>query len=98
MAQLVLVVDDDPAQRRILEENIKRFGYRVLTADGGTMALGYAGWEANQLEDEIKANAWLTTPATPEIVFDAPLSARWDRAARDVGVTRAQLTGPAGHA
>ena len=39
MAQLVLVVDDDPAQRRILEENIKRFGYRVLTADGGTMAL-----------------------------------------------------------
>ncbi len=39
MAQLVLVVDDDPSQRRILEENIKRFGYRVMTADGGETAL-----------------------------------------------------------
>ncbi len=39
MAQLVLVVDDDPSQRRILEENIKRFGYRVIAADGGDAAI-----------------------------------------------------------
>ena len=39
MAHTVLVVDDDPAQRRILEENIKRFGYRVMTAEGGEQAL-----------------------------------------------------------
>lgn len=39
MTQIVLVVDDDPAQRRILEENIKRFGYRVLTAEGGAEAI-----------------------------------------------------------
>ena len=63
-----------------------------------TMALGYAGWEAEQLEEEIKSNAWLTTPATPEIVFDAPYQARWDRATHAIGVTREQLTGPAGHA
>ena len=64
----------------------------------GVMALGYAGWEARQLEDEILANAWLTTPATSEIVFDTPYEARWDRAARTVGVTREQLRGPHGHA
>ena len=39
MPKRVLVVDDDPAQRRILEETIKRFGYNVETADSGETAL-----------------------------------------------------------
>jgi DNA-binding NtrC family response regulator len=39
MPKRVLVVDDDPAQRRILEETIKRFGYNVATADSGEKAL-----------------------------------------------------------
>ena len=39
MPKRVLVVDDDPAQRRILEETIKRFGYSVATADSGDKAL-----------------------------------------------------------
>ncbi|MEQ9143453.1 MAG: sigma-54 dependent transcriptional regulator [Parvibaculaceae bacterium] len=39
MAQTVLVVDDDPAQRRILEEVVGRDGYRVLSADSGQAAL-----------------------------------------------------------
>jgi DNA-binding NtrC family response regulator len=39
MPKRVLVVDDDPAQRRILEETIKRFGYHVTTAESGDKAL-----------------------------------------------------------
>jgi DNA-binding NtrC family response regulator len=39
MPKRVLVVDDDPAQRRILEEAIKRFGYSVVTAESGDTAL-----------------------------------------------------------
>jgi len=39
MPKRVLVVDDDPAQRRILEETIKRFGYSVSTAESGDKAL-----------------------------------------------------------
>ncbi len=39
MAQCVLIVDDDPAQRRILQETIKRFGYETVTAGGGEEAL-----------------------------------------------------------
>ena len=73
----------------------------MLSVDGptdATMALGYAGWEAEQLEEEIKSNAWLTTPATPAIVFDAPVDDRWDHSTQAIGVTREQLTGPAGHA
>ena len=39
MLKRVLVVDDDPAQRRILEEVIKRLGYETRTAHGGEQAL-----------------------------------------------------------
>ena len=39
MAKLVLIVDDDPTQRRILEETIKRLGYDTKTAQGGEQAL-----------------------------------------------------------
>ena len=39
MPKRVLVVDDDPAQRRILEETITRFGYHGETAEGGDAAL-----------------------------------------------------------
>jgi DNA-binding NtrC family response regulator len=39
MPKRVLVVGDDPAQRRILEETIKRFGYAVSVAESGEKAL-----------------------------------------------------------
>ncbi len=39
MAKLVLIVDDDPAQRRILEETIKRLGFETRTAGSGEQAL-----------------------------------------------------------
>jgi DNA-binding NtrC family response regulator len=39
MPKLVLIVDDDPAQRRILEETIKRLGYETKAAQGGEQAL-----------------------------------------------------------
>ena len=40
MSQVVLIVDDDPVQRRLLEAMVERFGYRAFTADGGDAALG----------------------------------------------------------
>ncbi len=39
MLKRVLIVDDDPAQRRILEEVIKRLGYETRSAPGGEQAL-----------------------------------------------------------
>ena len=38
---------------------------------------GYAGWTAGQLESEMKRKAWLTHPATAELVFATPVENLW---------------------
>ena len=50
------------------------------------VALGYAGWDAGQLEEEMAQNACLSGPADPEIIFKAPPEQRWLRAAALMGV------------
>ena len=62
------------------------------------VAVGYAGWEAGQLEEEMLLNAWLNVPATPELVFDTPFEERWDSAARLLGIDIASISPDAGHA
>jgi len=62
------------------------------------VALGYAGWGAGQLEAEILANAWLSVPATPQIIFETPFEDRWEAAANLIGVDLAKISGDAGHA
>ena len=62
------------------------------------VALGYAGWEPGQLEEEILANSWLNVAATPDIVFDLPFAERWTAAAGSIGVYISRLAPDAGHA
>jgi len=62
------------------------------------VALGYAGWTAGQLEEEMKSNSWLSTPADSRIIFDTPVELRWQAAARLIGVDLSLLSGDAGHA
>ncbi len=62
------------------------------------LALGYAGWTAGQLEQELGENAWLTVPASQAIIFDTPLESRWSAAARSLGVDLSLLSDGAGHA
>jgi DNA-binding NtrC family response regulator len=38
MSGSVLIVDDDPVQRRLLEAMVQRFGYRAVVAEGGDQA------------------------------------------------------------
>ncbi len=62
------------------------------------IALGYAGWGAGQLEQELADNAWLSGPADPSIIFDTPVPERWRAAAALLGVDLDRLSGDAGHA
>lgn len=62
------------------------------------VALGYAGWGAGQLEQEIQDNAWLTIEADNEILFETPIHKKWQAAVNKLGVDVWQLTQEAGHA
>lgn len=62
------------------------------------IALGYAGWGAGQLEQELADNAWLSGPADTRILFDLPDHERWHAAAAMLGVDLNLLSGDAGHA
>jgi len=68
------------------------------------VALGYAGWDAGQLEGEVAENAWLTCPAdaagelTREIVFRVPFEDRIRRAAASLGIDFSLISSQAGHA
>jgi len=73
----------------------------IATGDGPAdtlVALGYAGWGAGQLEQEMAENAWLSGPADLEIVFATPVERRWECAARLIGVDLAALSHDIGHA
>ena len=62
------------------------------------ICLGYAGWEAGQLEAELADNAWLTCPYSAHILFDTPSELRLDAAAKHLGVNLNLLSTQAGHA
>lgn len=62
------------------------------------LALGYAGWGAGQLEEEIQANSWLTADADDEIIFHTELEQKWPRAMAMLGVDVSMLSADAGHA
>jgi putative transcriptional regulator len=62
------------------------------------VTLGYSGWAAGQLEEELGRNGWLTVDATPEIIFDTPVEQRYGRAVSLLGFDPAMLSQEAGHA
>jgi putative transcriptional regulator len=62
------------------------------------VSLGYSGWGAGQLENELAQNAWLTVAAEAAIIFDLPYEERLASAMERLGVDLTHLAGQAGHA
>ena len=62
------------------------------------LALGYAQWGAGQLDREIVENAWLSAPASLDLVFGADPRTAWRRAMASLRIDPALLSGVAGHA
>lgn len=61
------------------------------------LALGCAGWDAGQLEQEIVDNAWLTVPANDELIFSQDYKNKRSSAAALLGIDLNQLSPEAGH-
>lgn len=62
------------------------------------LALGYAGWGAGQLDNEILGNAWLVCDPSDELLFGIDLAGKWTRALGSIGVTPEKLSSLHGEA
>ncbi len=62
------------------------------------IALGYASWDAGQLERELLDNAWLALPVDESIVFATPFDERWPGIWRRLGINTHDISRVAGHA
>lgn len=60
--------------------------------------LGYAGWGAGQLEEELKQNAWLPVSASNDLLFDWRLEKKWEFALRALGIDPLRLSAEQGKA
>lgn len=62
------------------------------------VALGYSGWSAGQLEQELAQNAWLTVPAQSQILFELSFEERLPAAMNLLGINFCNLSSDIGHA
>ncbi len=62
------------------------------------VSLGYSAWGEGQLEEELSDNSWLTVAADIGLIFDTPVSQRYDQALRLLGVDRCMLSPEVGRA
>ncbi len=62
------------------------------------LALGYAGWAPGQLEQEMRANAWLNCDADEKLVFESPINDKWTLALKSLGISALSLSSQAGTA
>ena len=76
---------------------LKAMAFKPEPADA-VFALGYCGWAAGQLENELALNGWLTVPFSRHLLFGTAFTERYDIALAQLGITRASLSGAAGHA
>lgn len=62
------------------------------------LALGYSGWVAGQLENEIQHNSWLHCEADDELIFGTDNEGKYARALKKIGVDPRMLSPQSGHA
>ena len=60
--------------------------------------LGYSGWAAGQLEQELQDNAWLTANSTDTITFNPDIDHKWQMAFDSLGFSLDNLSPTSGNA
>ena len=94
--QSSFVIDNDltiTTSRDILQAMVDHQGPEQVL-----IALGYTGWEAGQLEEEIAQNSWINCGVDYRILFDTPPEQRWQAAGRLLGIDLNSFPNAMGHA
>jgi len=68
-----------------MEDVLELAQLKKLTAENSRFFLGYAGWGANQMEDELKRNSWAITRASAELIFKTKSELLWKKLTRKLG-------------
>ncbi len=63
----------------------------TLDIDNIRFYLGYSGWSAGQLQEEIDQKSWLTVPGNEKLVFDSHFDSLWKDALKEMGGAYEQL-------
>ena len=66
--------------------------------ENSILALGYAGWQPGQLENEIIQNSWMSLPVETNFLFDDAVSKKWDEAYKLLGINPINLSSDSGRA
>jgi putative transcriptional regulator len=78
-----LYLSTDPGLlRRVIEPNPPPFARLIV---------GYAGWRAGQLEEELEASAWLMSDIDRDVIFNTPADKMWEIAIRRLGADPSTL-------
>lgn len=62
------------------------------------VALGYAGWGEDQLDEEMTRHGWFNVPGEPAILYDTDVGRRWERGFASAGIDPRLLVSRAGMA
>jgi putative transcriptional regulator len=73
-------------------EALERLHGDQLRPQTSRLMAGHAGWEAGQLDDELRHNYWLDISATPELVFHTPAESLWETALEQAGLNALDLS------
>lgn len=71
---------------------------RGMGPEKAVLCLGYAGWGAGQLEDEMASNSWLSCPLFESAVFEPDIDMIYSKTLASMGVEAANLSSLSGHA
>jgi putative transcriptional regulator len=82
IAESLYLTTDPELLRRLLEPNPPRLARLIV---------GYAGWRAGQLEEELEASAWLMSDIDRDVIFNTPPDKMWEAAIRRLGADPATL-------
>ena len=90
---------EEASTRKVTDDIAVSTSREILEAIAGgngpsryMLCLGYAGWGGEQIEGEVGQGAWLTAPATADLVFDLPVSERWKACYERLGIDPFQMS------